>query len=254
VVFSVAKTGSSAIAAGLRAAGAGPVHHVHDLDPAHLEREEAEYRWTGRPWRIWDAQRVLRRPPTAEAPWRVVSIVRDPIAQTMSAFFQPGSRRGYLHPTATVTSLQSRFGDRLDHLPLRWFDTHLEPALGIDVYATPFDRERGYQIITTPTVHLLLLRCEGLAVAPAALAELLDREQPVAVPRVNVGADKDYAELYEAFRQAVRPDEAQLDRIYGSPMVRHFYSGDEIAEFRALWSGDRPLGAHPAPSDGETAR
>ncbi len=254
VVFSMAKTGSSAIAAALRAANAGAVHHVHDLDPEFLAREEAEYRWGGRPWRIWDAQRLLRRPPTVDAPWRVVSIVRDPIAQTMSAFFQPGSRRGYLHPTATVASLQARFGDRLDHLPLRWFGTHVQPTLGIDVYATPFERELGYQIMTTPMVRLLLLRCEDLAVAPAALAELLGRDEPIDVPRVNVGADKDYAELYEAFRVAVRPDKAQLDRAYGSRLVQHFYSNDEIARFHALWSENGPDSTDPAPIDGEVAR
>lgn len=253
VVFSMAKTGSSAIASALRTTGIGPVHHVHDLDPAFLEREEAEYRWSGRPWRIWDAQRLSRAPATPAAPWRVVSIVRDPIAQSISAFFQPGSRRGYLNPTATVSSLREGFGDRLDRLPLHWFDTHVLPALGIDVYATPFDQARGYQLISTPTVRLLLLRCEGLTVAPTALAELLELRHPVEVPHVNVGAEKDYAELYEAFRLAIRPDAEQLDRAYGSRLVRHFYSAGEINRFRALWSGGASS-SRPASIDGDIAR
>jgi hypothetical protein len=248
VVFSMAKTGSSAVAAGLRATGQGPVYHVHDLDPAFLEREEAQYRWSGRPWRIWDARRLLQRPPTATAPWRVVSIVRDPIAQTLSAFFQPGARHGYLHPGATVGSLQERFGDRLDHLPLRWFETHLQPALGIDVYDSSFDPGQGYQIISTATVRLLLLRCEDLAVAPVALARLLETEAPVAVPRVNVGADKAYAGLYESVRSALRPTTAQLDRAYGSRLVRHFYSREEIARLRRGWSDDVPPSLPSSPS------
>lgn len=254
VVFSMAKTGSSAVAAGLQAVGAAPVHHVHDLDPAFLAREEAEYRWSGRPWRIWDAQRLLRHPPTVAAPWRVVSIVRDPIAQTMSAFFQPGARRGYLHASATVESLRHAFGDRLDRLPLHWFDTHIRPALGIDVFASEFDVQRRYQILSTPTVRLLLLRCEDLDVAPAALAELLGTSDPVAVPRVNVGAEKDYAPLYESFRAAVRPTSEQLDRAYRSRVVRHFYSPDEIARFRALWSGDTPPSSAAPSADDQVGR
>lgn len=241
----MAKTGSSSVVAGLRAAGVGAVHHIHDLDAAFLQREEAEYHWSGRPWRIWDAQQLLRHPPTTSAPWRVVSLVRDPIAQTVSAFFQPGVRRGYVHPHAAAAELRDRFGDRLDRLPLHWFESHLLPAFGIDVYAHAFNPDLGYQLIRTPTVHLLLLRCEDSAAASAGLAELIGGEQAVAVPRLNLGADKGYADLYEAFGRALRPSPDQLEVAYESRVVRHFYSGVEIDRFRARWA--------TAPTDGEAA-
>lgn len=237
VVFSMAKTGSSAVSAGLRDAGLDDVHHVHDLDPDFLENEEAEYRWSGRPWRIWDAQQLLHRPPTPISPWRVVSIVRDPIAQKVSAFFQPAARRGYLHTDATVDSLMARFCDRLDHLNVGWFESHVAPALGIDVYSFGFDPQRGYQIIRTPSVQLLLLRCEDLAVAPKALAELLGVERPIAIPRVNVGAEKDYGDLYRSFISALRPSPAVVERAYSARLVQHFYSRAEIDRFREHWLG-----------------
>ena len=165
-----------------------------------------------------------------------MSLVRDPIAQCISAFFQPGERRGYLRPDASTDSLLAAFGDRLEHLQLRWFESHLEPAFGIDVYATPFDRERRYQVITTPSVKLLLLRFEDLAIAPKALAELVGRSEPIALPMANASSDKSYGALYEAFTAALRPSEEVIDRAYTSRLVRHFYSTDEIARFRALWS------------------
>lgn len=232
----MAKTGSSAVAEALRGAAVGEVFHVHDLDADFLAREEGEYRWSGRPWRIWDAEQLLQRPPTPSAPWRVVSIVREPIAQTVSAFFQPGERRGYLNERSSVAGLLERFDDRLDRLPTRWFETHVEPALGVDVYAHDFDPVAGYKIISTPAVRLLLLRCEGMAVAPAALAELLDADDRIEVPRVNVGTDKDYADLYASFTQALRPTPHQLERAYASRPVRHFYSPGEIDGFRARWA------------------
>jgi hypothetical protein len=241
VVFAMAKTGTTGVAAGLRDAGIAPVFQVHDLDPAFLDEEERQYHWSGRPWRIWDARSALARPPTPEGPWRVVCLVRDPIAQSVSAFFQPGVRHGYLTDTADVGPLLRRFGDRLDRLPLGWFESHLEPTLGIDVYASPFDPEKGYGIIKSPSVELLLLRCEGLAVAPSALAELLHREQPIAVPRRNVGSDKDYGRAYDAFVSALRPSPETLDRTYSSRIVTHFYTPDEIAQFREFWSVRTPL-------------
>lgn len=236
VVFSMAKTGSSAVVVGLRDAALDPPFHVHNLDPAFLAEEEAEYRWSGRPWRVWDAQRLREQPPRLDAPWRVISMVRDPIAQTASAFFQPALRRGYLEPGATVDDLHARFAGRLDHLPLTWFESHLEPALGIDVFASAFDPARGYSIIEKPGVRLLLLRSEDLAVGPKAIAELLGTEHPVDIPRVNVGSEKTYADIYASFLRSLRPAPEQLDRIYSSRIVRHFYAPDEIAAFRARWT------------------
>lgn len=246
VVFSMAKTGSSAIIAGLRGAGFDDLHHVHDLDPEFLAKEEPDYRWSGRPWRIWDAQQLLRRPPTTTSPWRVVSIVRDPIAQKVSAFFQPAIRRGYLHEDATVDSLRASFGDRLDHPNVGWFETHLAPALGIDVYASKFDPDRGYEIIRTPSVRLLLLRCEDLDVAPEALAELLSLDRPIEIPRVNVSAEKEYADLYRAFNRVLRPTPAQVERTYASRLVQHFYSSDEITRFRSVWATKPGDASRPA--------
>src|SRR5262249_40738108 len=155
-------------------------------------------------------------------------------------FFQPGVRHGYVTGSAGVDPLIERFGDRLDRLPLRWFESHLEPTLGIDVYATSFDPDRGYAIVRTPSVELLLLRCEGLAVAPQALGELMGRE-PIAVPRKNVGSDKDYGTVYDAFVAALRPSPEVLDRAYSSRLVTHFYTPTEIAKFREFWSVRAPL-------------
>jgi hypothetical protein len=236
VVFSIAKSGSSAIAAAMRDVGVGPVFQVHDLDPDFLAAEEDDYRWSGRPWRNWDAQCLLSRLPTTDARWHVVSLVRDPIAQRASAFFQPGERLGYLNADSTVDSLMARFGDDLEQLPLDWFESHVEAHLGIDVYASEFDTEKGYDIIKTPTASLLLLRCEGLDAAPRALAELFELDRLVPVHHVNVGSEKPYGELYSAFVSALKPSREVLDRAYSSRMVRHFYSPDEIARFRDVWS------------------
>jgi hypothetical protein len=240
VVFAMAKTGTSSVAEAIRNAGFGPVFQVHDLDGAFLTEEERQYQWSGRPWRIWDAQSLLARRRSPDAPWRVVSLVRDPIAQSIAAFFQPGERRGYLNDTTAVSALVERFGDRLDRLPLGWFQSHLQPTLGIDVYAHEFDAERGYQIIKTSTVELLLLRCEGLSAAPAGLGELLGTGVRIEIPRKNVGSQKAYGPLYDDFIAQLRPSAEVIDRAYSSRLVRHFYAPDEIARFRDVWSIPRP--------------
>ena len=110
-----------------------------------------------------------------------------------------------------------------------WFESHLEPALGIDVYASEFDPARGYAIITTPTVRLLLLRCEGLAVAPRALGELVGSDSDIPVPRLNVGSEKGYGELYDQFR----PVRAALARPCSTVPTRPGWSRTSIRPTRS---------------------
>ena len=239
VVFSMAKTGSSAVVAGLRAVGHDNVHHVHDLDPEFLAAEEREYHWSGRPWRNWDAQGLCRCMPAASAPWSVVSLARDPIAQSVSAFFQPGARRGYLHSGATVDSLLEQFDDRLESMSTRWFDAHVLPAFGLDVYAAPFDHDEGHQRLASPVVDLLVLRCEDVTTAgPKPLARLVGVDDPIDVPRVNRAEDKEHAELYRTFVDALRPSAAVIERAFSSRYVQHFYSEAEIDGFRRRWASD----------------
>jgi hypothetical protein len=236
VVFGVAKSGTTAIAEALKRAGYAPVFHVHDLDPALLAAEEMEYGRHERPWRNWDAQCVLERPATRAAPWNVISTVREPIGQTVSAFFHRGPRNGYLSRDTTMTSFLEQFGDRWQSLQLGWFESHLATTLGIDVYEFPFDPAKGYAIIETPTVRLLLLRLEGFAVAPRALAEFLGAPTPVDVPHVNVAKDKDYAALYAAFLREARPPPEVVERAYASRLAQHFYSPEEIRDLQRAWS------------------
>jgi hypothetical protein len=225
----MAKCGTSAVASGLRDAGAKPVFQVHDLDPEFLEREEQQYGPHDRPWRNWDAQVLLARPPTAARPWRVVSLVRDPIAQSISAYFQRSG--GHVAPDAA-----DEVRRRLHRLPLRWFETRLQPTLGIDVYAQPFDPDVGHAVLEGRNLTLLLLRTEGLPNASAVLREFFGTNAAVALPRANVSAEKNYADAYGELVASLRPPPAVIDEAYSSRLVRHFYTDAEIDGFRDRWS------------------
>ena len=133
-----------------------------------IERS-GEYRWTGRPWRNWDAQCAAEE--TAGDVGAVASGFPRAVtryAQSVSAFFQPAVRARLHRRRNSGERLVERFGDRLDRLALGWFESHLRAHPRHRRLRQPgFDVERGYQIIETPNVKLLLMRCEGLAVAPA---------------------------------------------------------------------------------------
>ena len=86
VVFSMGKTGSTAIARAIRDATGDPVFQVFRLEPERLAQAERRYRAAQprAPYpgarHLWESAFLLRRPPRADAPWTVVTTVREPIA------------------------------------------------------------------------------------------------------------------------------------------------------------------------------
>ena len=55
------------------------------------------------------------------------------------------------------------------------------------------------------------------------------------IPRLNEGAEKEYAAVYRAFKSMIEIPAEYLDRMYGSRMIRHFYTETERASMRAKW-------------------
>jgi hypothetical protein len=244
VVFSMAKTGSSALFSAVGDAVPNPRFHIHLMAPDTIARSEASYRHTdknARPTHLWQAQYLLTRPPTPASPWLVVTAVREPVARSASEFFQSATRLGRLHDAATTKSGLEDFATQqgIPHT-LRWFDTEFKKGLGVDVYQHPFDPARGYALIETPAVRVLVLRQESFDVAGAALREFLELSRDPEIVEENVGSNKEYSELYASVVRDVRFPKATLDRAYDSRFCSHFYSPEEIERFRRSWERTGP--------------
>jgi hypothetical protein len=239
VVFCMSKTASSAVVRAVRDAVPQPVYKIHLLSPERVGRVEAHYRRTdrdARPRHILHAAHLMRHLPTPEHPWQVITIVREPIGRAASDFFQSGRRLGRLGDVAATTARFERFASE-DGIPrtIGWFEREMAPSLGIDVYAHPFDSALGYGLIETPAVRLLLLRQESLDAAPGALGRFLGLPHDVVLDRENVGAGKEYSDLYAAVLRDTRFPPATLDLAYRSRFAQHFYGAAELEAFRSRW-------------------
>jgi hypothetical protein len=254
VVFSMGKTGSTAVARAVHHATGDRVFQIFRLHAERLAQAERRYRVNNRqakrrdrdPQRIpfpgalhlWESEYLLRHPPTPAAPWTVITTVREPIAQAVSAFFHGGGPRGALDEGSTIETLAAAIvDDGWIRAPLRWFDREFAPALGIDVFEHGFDTERGHAVIESPTARVLLIRQESLAGAPAALGEFLGLAQAVAVPVRNDATTKAYAASYRDFLRAVRIPRSVRDEAYGSRYARHFYADSELVRLHERWGG-----------------
>jgi hypothetical protein len=248
VVYQMGKVGSSTVYRSLRSLGLPrPVHHVHLLNDLDTLEERARELYPdpvetlaqiekGRRLR----RRILRSRGTT---WHVISLVRDPVQRNVSAFFEnlteliPDVYERRAHNDIALADIKAAFLDQYDHnAPLTWFQSQLEPVFGIDVFAVPFDIEKGYATYETPTVKLLVIRLENLMTCgETAISEFLGLDEFELVA-ANIGRDKRYRDLYAEFERSAALPVSYFARMYASRFARHFYTDEEIDGFKRRWT------------------
>lgn len=264
------KVGSEAIAQSLRESQLNrPVFHLHWLTDRMLRFHEATYKRynkkaRGRPFLanyVWEGDywaRRIRKAKSRDAGWDIVTLVREPIARNISAFFQnlvvvhsydyrkEIARKGQEAVLSDLMELyRQEYIDRPDTLqhdadPLTWFDVEMKPVFDIDVFASPFSRQDGYAIYRENGVRLLVLKLENVKTnAAEAFREFLGLEDFRLTQR-NVAASKGYAALYKAFLNRVSFPLDYVDFVYDSKYSRTYYSPAELAHFRERWIKGAP--------------
>jgi len=257
LVYQMGKVGSSSVLRTLESLDLPrPVLHFHYLTPGFLAR--ARRHGTAPDQRLGAAvaRRLRRAGPGLRC--EVVTLVRDPIARRISALFQNPEHAG-----GAVQDAQGRIDPERAAAWLRrsvtetdavayaekWLDGELFAVFGIDVFAHPFDRARGWEILRGERADVLVLRCEDLdrTLGPA-LRSFLGLPREPAVVRDNVRAAGPDAAAYAAVRRLLRLDRATCERIYAGRLARHFYPPEQLERFTRRWTGETD--AAPAASLG----
>jgi hypothetical protein len=246
LVFQMAKVGSTSVYDSLnRLHLAVPIYHLHLMND--LDELEKEYSNPPIPKFLQDIQtaRIIRRD-MARHPskcWNVITLVRPPIPRMASTFFEsldryvPNAVERYAAGTLKVQEIISYFlNDYNDTWTDTWFDIQMQGALGFDVFATPFDKARGYQIYHQRNIHILVVRLDDLSRrAPQAMHEFLGIPDFELFTR-NVGEAKTSGALYQAFLQELRLTPSMVERWHTSRFARHFYTPEELAASVARWT------------------
>jgi hypothetical protein len=252
LVYQMGKVGSASVARALETT-ARTALHVHTLAPEEIARVGALHRRAsgrfgiGYTWYVGRAVGERLRAGNGAVRLPVITLVRDPIAREVSAIFQspalhaPGlvDARGHFDVPRVLAHLESslRSEDACRYV-FEWFAREIQPVLGIDVLAAPFDRERGYAIVEGDFASLLVLRTEDLDrnLAPA-LREFLGLELPPTASRANARSDGEAGDAYREVLARLRLPRSAAARIYAHPFVRHFYTDAMVAGFLTRWCG-----------------
>lgn len=267
LVYQMGKVGSSTIVASLHAApdthARYSVYHVHWLSPERLRYEEELYLSARtqqpagyfHPSYVWAGQHLSRRLRNERdsTKWTVITLLREPISRNISSFFENletllgydfRSRLKEVGIEKVVEDLRQLFAEnyleegaieRFDANPMTWFDKELKKVFGVDVYATPFPRERGYAVYETPRARVLLLRLEDLKVHGGAPVKEFLGSSDFSLVSANQAQDKAYSEIYTAFASELILPISYVETIYRSRYSTHFYSPKELERFRSKW-------------------
>lgn len=262
--YQMGKVGSSTVQASLVALGREqPVYHVHFLNPARvrqIEQQRRKYFRTekyGRLRRPWLYEFLYEQIQKKDRHWNLITLVREPIARNISTFFENlevtekaeaavyAVRSAYYGFDIDVAlekldPLIELFFERLVHeRPLRYFDDEISTVFGIDVFDSEFPRDRGFRIYHGDNADLLLIRLENLDQCAAAAFKAYLGVDGFSLISANVATDKVYAPLYRAFKSRIRLPQDYIDRMYDAEYSRHFYSDEEIQQFRRRWTAGK---------------
>lgn len=245
IVWQMGKVGSRTIVDTLHEKGyPGAVYHVHVLSDTLVFDGEV-YRRS----KLLGNDEYLRNialreffESTQDRCWKIITLVRDPVARNVSAFFQnlslyvPGVDGNENMDAFGVDRVIEIFFSEFDHdRPLVWFDEEIAGVAGIDVFKDPFDTVNGFKIYGDEDRTVLVIRLEDLERSGAeALSAYLD--YPVDSLVVSNTADtKGYRMLYREFLSRVSFPVDYLDRMYDSKFCRHFYTDTERERMRQRW-------------------
>ncbi len=265
LIFQMGKVGSSSVQRSLRALNLDmSIYHPHFLTPDYMTIYEEKRRQllgtdrAGDLKHIWECQylseQINKR--VNGRKWRVLTLVREPIARNISAFFETlevepleardhyrikAGHKSLYHFDITVSldhleELVDLFLKEFDHdTPLVFFDREIKGVLGIDVYDGEFPKEKGYQIYRGDQVDVLLMRLESLNECVGdALKEFLNIDN-FTLLNTNIGSQKVYAPIYQKLKDSLTLPDSYIEQMLGSRYARQFYTEAEISQFKAKW-------------------
>jgi hypothetical protein len=264
VIYTMGKVGSQTVQRSLLASRLDmPIYHVHfltqDLIEEYLEKRK-QFLGTqkfGRLKHIWLYEYLRKRIDNGldGKRWHIVTLTREPISRNISDFFEnieaKPSDAGHQYYVKSdpdfydfeikvnvedMSALVQLFLERLDHdAPAKYFDQELKSVFDIDVFSGEFPTSKGYRIYKGQRADVLLIRLENLNdCAGEAFKDFLGIEDFTLIS-ANIGNEKTSAPLYRRFKNSVVLPESYVERMYDSKYMRHFYSDEEIARFRAKW-------------------
>jgi hypothetical protein len=250
LVYQMGKVGSKTVFYSLQKANLpNLVYHFHFLS-GDLIRIKQQHIKAGRFPVGYDIElglavfRILNKLGENKPNYKIISLVRDPIAWQISNLFQnpdffPSEiqdESGLIEPIKAVAFLKNRLSQLESYsYVFDWFDKELKSVFNIDVFAYPFNRDHGYSILGDNDV--LLLQMESLGnIGSKAISKFLNSSKEINLQLSNVRSQTRESQKYQFVKNQIKLDKTICEKIYSTRFVKHFYNPNMIDKFIHKWS------------------
>jgi len=171
---------------------------------------------------------------------KIITIVREPISRVVSwatfliykcyyhypHYISPGESFIESFLNIISTSIQDQFN---------WFHDELEDVFGIDVYAHPFNKDKGYSIIKQDNIEVLVMKTEKLNCLEGVIGEFVGAPNFKLI-NVNEADSLPIKYIYKNIKDTIKIPYETIAQCYeGNPMMDHFYSLNEKKELLKKW-------------------
>ncbi len=252
LIYQMGKVGSTSITEALQQSSlSNPVFHIHWFSKEGLARARQIYASTRDSifhMHLQRCQLLRKKLDSGEIPkLKVITLVRDPIAREISSFFQNIEladthlidSRNQLKIDVALKLIEKKISHNLLDVIfcLNWFEGEFEPALSVDIYNYPFDKEKGYSILHHDNIDILVIKLEKLSSCfTQAMLDFLGIQIKQDLIQTNRGSEKKYADEMQFVKDQLTLSPQAYANIYSTKFTKHFYSQDEINHFIAQWS------------------
>ena len=212
-----------------------PVYHLHSFFEELPQKDLEPYDISGH------ALRQVFEKYRDKLNWKFIFGVREFVSLHLSAYFQNEFLNQGPPTIEELHSLALTRDEWVKSMPRRFY----QEALGIDLFAHHFDKEKGYSIINEGTVSILVYRFDKLNSIFTDSMKAFMGIDGISLPHLNTTKEKDVvvdgesmAECYARMKKEFRLPRKDLEEIYSDSLAVHYFSECEINELIEKWSDE----------------
>jgi hypothetical protein len=169
---------------------------------------------------------------------KIVTLVRDPFARSISDFFENSASiaKAPLDRVTAMHYLRSAFFAETNLLyPDYWFKKEFNHALQINIFDYPFSPEQGWLRFSKSPHEVLVLSTDLPDEEKAQqISEFVDIPG-FQLKRKNTTPPGGCLELYNLFKAYIRFPEKAIEEVLGTQYSRHFFDVDKRDALRKRW-------------------
>lgn len=198
-------------------------------------------------------QKIIDTLQSLPSPVKIITGVREPLGKDLSLFFQGQAtfeqyiaERGDFHNRLrnimkdTWKGSQFLFGYKPSAygMGFGWFDNEFKKNFGLNIFKTPFDREKGYTIYKKDNIEIFLYRLENLNNLESEIGEFINRPD-FKLLHTNNAEEKELQFVYKELKKEITFPRAYVKLYYDdNARMDYFYSKEEKDAFLRKWRID----------------